>query len=170
MNKNELKKHYRSLGNTFDDELFCGQIQRNRLESQEINPTPVYSPFQAAEEAKKVLQFAELERKVKYLERKYHELSSLIDCHTAVKYRGFLVDPKISTIVSITKELFTKTVISVDVEQDPDEDDSDFVIFNVSCKGDLNEILEKEIEWNRRVQEAESGHSGQLRLNVCPVE
>ncbi|QDV17700.1 hypothetical protein Pan153_23540 [Gimesia panareensis] len=177
MNKIESKKYFSTSENSFDDDFSCSHVQRNRLTHPEINPTLVYSPHQAAEKVKNDLKIAGLERKIaeleweiKDLDQKYFELSSLLRGQPEIKKQDSDSDPKILSVISITEDLFEKSKIVVEREHDPDEEGSDFVIFNVSCQGDLKEILKKEKEWNRRVQEAESGHSGQLRLIVCPVE
>jgi hypothetical protein len=84
--------------------------------------------------------------------------------------RGQLSNPTISSIVRVTEELFAGSTIEVETEVDPSEPDHAIVVFKVSCSGELEELLAREMEWNRRVREADLSYSGQLRLLVSPTE
>lgn len=154
-----------------DDLLSCWDVPRNRLTTVEADPTPAFPPAVAAERARDKLRLAAMERRIRDLERKYESLLAFVTGHPTVERRGSLVDPKIETVVQITEELFEGGTIEIEREHEPDDPgDSPFVVFRVQCSGALKEMVAKEKEWNRRVREARSGHSGQLRLLVCPVE
>jgi len=71
--------------------------------------------------------------------------------------------------VQITESLFPESRIEVEMEADPSEPDHPFVVFKVSCGGEMDELLSKETKWSRRVREADSEDPGQLRLLICPV-
>lgn len=115
-------------------------------------------------------RIAALESQVQQLSSELRDIKALIVGHPASVQRGQFSDPKISTVVQLTEELFAGSRIEVETEVDPSEPDRPFVVFKVSCSGELDELLAREMEWNRRVREADSGYSGQLGLLVSPTE
>lgn len=84
--------------------------------------------------------------------------------------RADLSDSKITSVVEITESLFPESTIEVEMEADPSEPDFSFFVFKVNCSGEIEELISKETEWNRRVRAADSEYSAQLRLLICPVE
>ena len=93
------------------------------------------------------IQIIQLESRMRILEEKVDEL-----------YKNEFTT---ILIVKMTEELFEDGKITIETL------DSNLV-FNVSCNGSLKGLLEKEKEWNQRVQRIEPKFYNKLRLVVCP--
>jgi hypothetical protein len=72
----------------------------------------------------------------------------------------------IGRIVEITTELFPGEVV-VGNSADPEFPDDRFVVFTVEASGELDEILDRECEWLRRVAAVTPG-THTFRLSVHP--
>ncbi|MDX1969804.1 MAG: hypothetical protein SFV23_21710 [Planctomycetaceae bacterium] len=78
-----------------------------------------------------------------------------------------LAHPEIHQIALLTQELF-REIPTVEVDADPSDADSSFVVFNVVCSGDFDASLALELEWHRRLEALKPEHVGDVRLNLIP--
>ncbi len=78
----------------------------------------------------------------------------------------FQVADAIGRILDITTELFPGEVV-VGNSADPEYPDDRFVVFTVGASGELDEILDRECEWLRRVAAGTAGAHA-FRLSVHP--
>jgi hypothetical protein len=70
----------------------------------------------------------------------------------------------IAKTVSITKALFPGDV-RVEAEEDPEIAGLSYVVFNVAAAGGPREIIERRLEWHRRIAEL-GADAGRLKLSV----
>jgi hypothetical protein len=111
---------------------------------------------------------ADLVRKVRELEFRIERLESQPAPRADSVSKNGAPVPKILEVVRITSEMFSGE-IKVEIESDPEEPDVSFVVFNVRCAGNPQEIVKRQREWHQRISEISAGDSGQLRLSVVPL-
>ena len=111
-------------------------------------------------------RLADLERKVTELIATVAELKASRtqpQCTTTTNS-----DPAIADVLAITSEMFPGKV-EIELERDPSDPDDIMVVLNVASAGDVEAVIDREIEWHRRVDALEPRCSGQLRINVSSI-
>ena len=159
-----LKRKFEEL--EYGEDKWCNP-PRNRIGAVENCPTPEYQNIEAVQVAQLNLRVASLEREVQDLK---NEQQSSSPRHEERSQQAAIFDPKIISVVKVTQELFSGSTIEIETESDPMEPENEFVVVKVSCKGELQEILKKEMEWNRKLDKSEPGYSGRIRLLVVPFK
>ena len=78
-------------------------------------------------------------------------------------------DPDTIQVLRVTEEIFGPH-IEVEELVDPADPDAGYVSFTVEMSGELEELLDAEIEWGRRVEEVLPGSLERFRLNLVPTD
>lgn len=122
------------------------------------------SPLEAKDRIEHNLRIAALEREVRELKERVQKLET--EKAAARPNATDRFDPGIAEVVAITSELFGTA--QVDIDRDPEEPDSVFVVFSVKSKGDISELVEKRITWHEKIRNTQHLYSGMLRLSIAP--
>ena len=70
-------------------------------------------------------------------------------------------------VVAVTREVFACDP-EFEVMSDPEDPSCEFVAATVHCQGEPWELLQKRLEWHRRIRRGSHGLSQSLRLSVIP--
>ena len=107
----------------------------------------------------------DLEKRLSNLEEQVRILSPSLSSHFTEPDRSNSV---LFDVLAVTESLFP-CAPTLEMMTDPAEPQIRFVVINVEGRGDLNELLEKQIEWHRRLDALNIDYSGQFRLCVAPI-
>lgn len=147
-----------------DDAVWCPPPIEQKTEK--LRPPAItgrtFPPMELADKIRDRFRITELERKVTELMAAMAELKAPRAQPTKT------ADPAIADVLAITSEMFPGKV-EIELEHDLADPDEVMVVLNVSSDDDVESVIDKQIEWHRRVDALESRHSGQLRLNVSPA-
>lgn len=88
------------------------------------------------------------------------------ECLNALRSKARLavVIGKLWELKAISKELFDS--VQVEFEVDPEVQDSCFLVFNVTAKGEIKEIADRRKEWHRRTHGFLGSDFGLVRLMI----
>jgi hypothetical protein len=79
-----------------------------------------------------------------------------------------VTEPCLAGVVEMTQQLFG--VPEVSVEQDPEVPDVPMVVFTVFPKGTPHELVDKRMEWHRRMSSMLTDRPNDYRLSIIPKE
>jgi hypothetical protein len=138
-----------------------------------MRPPPVTtrttSPAEAVAQLRDRFRLSQLERKYSELARELSAMkASLSELKASPQQPTKQADPAIADVLAITREMFPGKV-EIELEHDRADPDDVMVVLNVRSEGDVESVIDQQIEWHRRVDALEPRHSGQLRLNVSPT-
>ena len=119
-----------------------------------INVYATRSPSEAAENLKLRLRIAELERKVAHLETQ-QRLDA--ECN---EHASSVLEDRINSIKKYTESYFQSDVNVVE-RQDPEIESEKYYLFEVKYCGDIEDALELESEWHKRIVS--------LSLELCRI-
>ncbi|MEX0702892.1 MAG: hypothetical protein WD069_12420 [Planctomycetales bacterium] len=80
-----------------------------------------------------------------------------------------VLDSEYRNIASLTESLFPDAPVTIGNQVDPSDPDSRYTVLNAYAQGTPKELLAKEREWIRRVEESMPECSTEIRLILCPL-
>ena len=123
------------------------------------------TPETAAQIVRQNLRIAEVERQLREVRA---EIGRLAKKQGARAVHAREPDPCLADVVGITQEMFSGKV-HVELVNDPEEPEHSYVVFRTSATGEISDIVEKRIEWHRRIMQLSPGSSGSFRLSIDPL-
>lgn len=76
------------------------------------------------------------------------------------------IPDEFSGAVRLTRELFPGEV-GIEVEDDPEMPGKTYVVFNVTAKGQVDDVINRRLEWRRQIHELMPGQADRLKLSVA---
>ena len=151
-------------------EQYYGVLRLNVARVLTESITTIVTPSEAAAKIERNLRIAELERRIAALEQANRELRAevrRIHDGPAARQQIDSEDPRLSDVVAMTEEMFGTPEINVLC--DPEDPETQFVVFTVRCSGEAKDIVTRRIEWHDRVDAIPPGRSGRFRLSIVPL-
>lgn len=159
-----------------DDVTWCDATSEKGVAPEKTEKLPpatittrTTSPAEAVAQLRDRFRLSELEHKYSDLALELSVVkASLSELKTSRPQPTKLADPAIADVLAITSEMFPGKV-DIELEHDPSDPDDIMVVLNVASAGDVEAVIDREIEWHRRVDALEPRCSGQLRIIVSPI-
>lgn len=76
--------------------------------------------------------------------------------------------PILPELVRLTEEMFPGSPVNIEVEADPEEPESPFVVVSVHSRESAKQIVARQAVWHERISHLQSESATSLRLCVYP--